>query len=291
MTQKLEDYAEALAIVAMGNWRRFDSFSWGDRPEDCERWAIIYTHHRDSGLLDLSNASVYERVLEAEEYEADVRSETHRHWARGWVAGFAIRVRDEQLQLTPAWLAYAELKMQQDVYAVLDENDFSDREYQAAIDVIQSELNGLGHDRERAGEVYGWLAENEPSELEDHDSQGPMPAAEAVERAFEAIMGPDTERDEDAAKPIYGPDDVGCFGDGAYGHVHIRCVLANLLDEHFGDVAAGLILELRGEMSDDAGEELEAIDRLNELYAPSGLRFEMIDGDLMLINEYESEEP
>ena len=45
---------------AAGNWQDFKCFVWyRDRdlkkPED---WAVIYTHNRDSGLLDQSNAAV-----------------------------------------------------------------------------------------------------------------------------------------------------------------------------------------------------------------------------------------
>lgn len=46
------------AREAAGNWKRFDCFCWDrlhdiDDPDD---WTIIYTHNRDSRLLDQSNA-------------------------------------------------------------------------------------------------------------------------------------------------------------------------------------------------------------------------------------------
>ena len=45
---------------AAGNWKNFKCFVWyRDReltkPED---WSVVYTHNRDSGLLDQSNAAV-----------------------------------------------------------------------------------------------------------------------------------------------------------------------------------------------------------------------------------------
>ena len=51
---------EDAATQAAGNWQRFNSFIWfRDREvQDAEQWAIIYTHNRDSGLLDQSNAKV-----------------------------------------------------------------------------------------------------------------------------------------------------------------------------------------------------------------------------------------
>ena len=47
---------EEAAKKAAGNWRKFESFLWFrelDRPED---WAIFYSHTRDSGLMEQSNA-------------------------------------------------------------------------------------------------------------------------------------------------------------------------------------------------------------------------------------------
>ena len=51
------------AKKAAANWQKFDSFIWfRDRDlDDADKWAIIYTHNRDSGLLDQSNASVIEQ--------------------------------------------------------------------------------------------------------------------------------------------------------------------------------------------------------------------------------------
>ena len=49
---------------ARGNWQKFDSFGWRSRPEEgAEDWAIVYTHNRDSELLDLSNAAEIDAAL------------------------------------------------------------------------------------------------------------------------------------------------------------------------------------------------------------------------------------
>src|ERR1017187_1225353 len=49
---------EDAAREAAGNWKRFESFCWFRERDldDPENWAIIYTHNRDSRLLDQSNA-------------------------------------------------------------------------------------------------------------------------------------------------------------------------------------------------------------------------------------------
>src|SRR5689334_23568010 len=90
------------AREAAGNWRSFDCFCWHRRNElkDADNWAIFYTHHRDSGLLDQSNASVIEKTLEpfTEGDDPDVVFETHSHWAVGHIDGFSLRVfRDGEI--------------------------------------------------------------------------------------------------------------------------------------------------------------------------------------------------
>lgn len=71
---------------------------------------------------------------------------------------------------------------------------------------------------------------------------------------------------------------IGCYGDGSFGHAHVRQRLADLVEEYSEDLAE----ELRGEMSDDGGEEDGALEVLNEHTANDGVVWEFVDGDLML---------
>ena len=50
---------EQAAKEMAGNWRKFQSFAWhrGHALEDAGQWAIVYTSHRDSGLLNQSNST------------------------------------------------------------------------------------------------------------------------------------------------------------------------------------------------------------------------------------------
>ena len=105
------DITEA-AKVAAGNWMKFECFVW-DRTrdlDDAENWAIVYTHHRDSGLLDQSNADAIEKAMEpfTEGDDPDVVFESHRHWAVGYIEGFSIRVFKDG-QVTEAFKAYHQL--------------------------------------------------------------------------------------------------------------------------------------------------------------------------------------
>jgi hypothetical protein len=68
----------------VGNWKRFQCFIWfRDDIDDADNWAIIYLSHRDSGLLDQSNASVIRRSLESytDGDDPDVVMESHS-WLR-----------------------------------------------------------------------------------------------------------------------------------------------------------------------------------------------------------------
>ena len=129
---------EEAAKQAAGNWRNFQCFVWyRDDINDADNWVIIYTHHRDSGLLDQSNASVIENALEpfTEADDPDAVFESHNHWAVGHIDGFSIRViRDGQI--TAAFRKYHELAEAMDVYPILDEEDYSNREYDATIENI-----------------------------------------------------------------------------------------------------------------------------------------------------------
>lgn len=177
-----EDFVTDLASELVNNHARFESFGWFDRPEDCERWTIIYTHNRDSGLLDLSNASVIDAALEPFE-GSDARQESHNHWACGWIDGWAIRVYAPDGTITPAFRAYAALKARLDDYPFLDEDDYSRREWEAALEAIEREapdtLGPLNTDA-----VFSWLWEHEQGEVENQDDQGACPSREAIERAL-----------------------------------------------------------------------------------------------------------
>ena len=103
---------EDAASEAAGNWLRFTCFVW-DRARDLhdpDNWAIIYTHNRDSGLLDLSIADAIARALTplTESDDPDVVFESHSHWAVGHVDGFSIRVHRDG-EITDAFKTYHDL--------------------------------------------------------------------------------------------------------------------------------------------------------------------------------------
>lgn len=194
-------YVEEAAVEAAGNWKRFDSFAWFrntelDKPQD---WTIVYTHHRESGLLDQSNASVFRKALApfAEGDDPDVVFESHSHWAVGHVDGFSLRVFKDD-KITEAFRVYHRLAERLDDYPILDEQDYSQREDDATYANIPLAVGSLKHEfnlpNDWADQTCGWLSEFRPSALENTDDQGGWPDEEDFLAAFSAL---EYERIED----------------------------------------------------------------------------------------------
>ena len=187
------DLKEA-AADSTGNWKRMDSFMWFRASEltDADNWAVIYTHHRDSGLLDQSNASVIRKALKAftETDNPDVVFESHSHFLVGHIDGFSIRVF-KRGRITKAFRKYHELAEQMDCYPILDEDDYSRREYEATYENIPLAAGSLKHEYELPedwqSEVFSWLSENNESSLESRDDQGGWPTEEQIKAAFNAL--------------------------------------------------------------------------------------------------------
>jgi hypothetical protein len=182
------------AAKAAGNWKRFDSFVWfRDRElDDADQWSVIYTHNRDSRLLDQSNAHVITKAMESftEGDAPDVVFESHSHWAVGHLDGFSLRVFDATGNITAAFCAYHELAERLDDYPILDESDYSNREFEATLDNIKDAAWRLKNDFDLPegweSEVYSWLSDHRSGEIENKDDQGGYPSEEALRAAFEA---------------------------------------------------------------------------------------------------------
>jgi hypothetical protein len=188
------------ADEAAGNWQRFSCFVWFRDRElaDAGKWAVIYTHNRDSGLLDQSNAALIDKELTpfTDGDDPDVVFESHSHWAVGHVDGFSIRVF-RRGQITKAFRKYHELAARIAVYPILDEMDYSNREYEATVENIAGAAWRLKNDFELpegwASEVYSWLSDNYCNEIENSSDQGGYPSEQALKRAFESLGYESTE--------------------------------------------------------------------------------------------------
>ena len=179
------DYAKELS----GNWKKFESFGWHNEPENPEDWCIVYTSNRDSGILEESNAVQFEEVL-SKFPENQCRSESHNHWAVGHVDGWAIKVYNSKGEFTGAFKAYCDLALALESYPVLNEEDYSRREYEATLENIESNRAYFLKDdapEDWPAKVFSWLWTNNQRELDSRDDQGGDPSEKAVEKALKAL--------------------------------------------------------------------------------------------------------
>ncbi len=179
---------------AAGNWQRFNCFVWFRDKElkKPEEWAVIYTHNRDSGLLDQSNASVIAKaMLPFTEGDApDVVFESHHHWAVGHIDGFSVRVF-KRGRVTKAFRTYHDLAVKMDEYPILDESDYSEREYEATYENVGESAWRLKQQfslpDDWQSDVFGWLSDHRDHALENVDDQGGWPEESDLQAAFEAL--------------------------------------------------------------------------------------------------------
>jgi hypothetical protein len=186
---------ESAAKEAAGNWQEFDCFSWHRASDlaDADNWAIIYTHNRDSDLRDQSNAETIAEVMEpfTTGKNPDVVAEHHNHGAVGWVDGYSIRVF-KRGRITKAFRTWHELQTRLADYPVLDEEDYSSREYEATVENIADAAWRVKRDYADLPEgwerdVYRWLSDHDCSEIENRDDRGGYPSEESLRRAFDAL--------------------------------------------------------------------------------------------------------
>jgi len=154
-----------------------------------ETWSlgpVIKT--RDSNNLELSNHDMLIKHLEENhpELEDDYQVTGCNHWAVGWVDHLSFKVINEDdgsptkiFHVVRDWFdALSD-------YPVADESDLSEKEYESSIANIS--YIGYHFSNGKDGweqEVYNWLSEHEPEELETHDYQGAWPSEESVYRAL-----------------------------------------------------------------------------------------------------------
>ena len=185
---------EDAATKAAGNWQDFSCFVWfrDSEIEDPQNWAIIYTHHRDSGLLDQSNAKVIAKAMATftDTENPDVVFESHNHWAVGHIDGFSLKVFRNG-EVTEAFKTYHDLAEQMADYPILDESSYSEMELEATLENLTDaawrlkDTHDLPEDWE--SQVYEWFSDNDSGAIENHDDQGGYPSQEQLETAFQRL--------------------------------------------------------------------------------------------------------
>jgi hypothetical protein len=193
---------ESAAKEAAGNWQEFDCFSWdrSNEIEDADQFCLVYTHNRDSGLLEESNAeAIHEAMMPfLDRKPCDVMEEHHNHWAVGWVDGYAIRVF-RRGRITKAFRTWHDLQSRLADYPILDEDDYSQREYETTLENIADAAWRLKREyalpTDWAFQVYRWLSDHNCSEIENSDDRGGYPSELWLRRAFDSLGFKRTEEE------------------------------------------------------------------------------------------------
>ncbi len=155
-------------------WKRAENYMG----EDLSNYYVLIGRHRDSTLLDESNWEVAKEKFGG---KPGVREASFSHWAVGWGESLLVSKDAPEDVLEAA----EEMLDGLENYPVLDEEDYSSREYKASIKNIQSIGENLK--RSEAEKVYTWLSENMDNELESVDDQGAWPSDESVKKALSEI--------------------------------------------------------------------------------------------------------
>jgi hypothetical protein len=119
----------------------------------------------------------------------DCWEESHGHWAVGHVDGFVIRVfKDEShKEVTSAWQKFCELQGSIEDYPVLDEEDYSEKEYEAAVENISEIGRSFVIDSapdDWPEQVWSWLWNNDQIQLDNGDGNGAYPSEDSVKKAL-----------------------------------------------------------------------------------------------------------
>lgn len=189
MTTTTFSALEEAAKEAVGNWSRKDSFMWWERPEHAEKWMHYTLYHRDSGLLDQSNGEYIAKALA--KYPRQVIRQSHSHFAVGWLEVLVIKVYTSRGKITAAFRKLYELqqRMSED-YFILDESDYSRRQYEATLENIAFAAHIYPQKyvlpSDWTNKVYSWFHDHD-IELGNDDDCGGYPSQEQLDAAFEAL--------------------------------------------------------------------------------------------------------
>jgi hypothetical protein len=106
------------------------------------------------------------------------------------VTAAIIRVyRRNEHGVTRAFQTWCDLQARLEDDPILDEIDYSNRQYESAIESIRARGGRLvgGHAPESwPNRVYAWLSDHNGRELEDRDDRGACPSRDAIAQALKA---------------------------------------------------------------------------------------------------------
>jgi hypothetical protein len=114
---------------AVGNWLKFNSYAQFAEMNPKTQLLIYLDSGNQSDLLDESNKQYIENALETADPD-NIELIRDSHWAVGYLNGVLITAIDNDGNETPAWRVISEIAHSLSQYPILDEDDFSRREYE-----------------------------------------------------------------------------------------------------------------------------------------------------------------
>ena len=175
--------------------------------EDPGHWCVgpvILT--RDSGLRERANATSLKAHLKSTPgIQGSWEIHTFNHWAVGWVEHLSFKVlkKGPGKKTTKVYEVIKDWFDGLSDYPVADEELLSQMKYDAAIEAIISQGSRWLKEpipEEWASEVWTWLWNNDPSELEDPDGNGAYPSVESVREALRSLGIHEEEEEEEEEK-------------------------------------------------------------------------------------------
>jgi len=175
----------------VGNWKKFGSFAWHEQPENPENWCIVYTVNRDSDLLTESNARAIDEIMKPFVDDETARAEDHNHWAYGWIRGYSIMVYKDG-EIAEAFKAWHGIQERLDNYPVMNEDDWSRREFEATLENVEQVGKRFlkdGAPDTWVSDVERMLSESEEyhNEVESRDGGGGYTSDESVQWAMKEL--------------------------------------------------------------------------------------------------------
>ena len=108
---------------------------------------IVYSHHRDSGILQESNFRSIKAYLE--KHNIQFRCVSFSHWAVGWIEQILVQEENKDA------VEYGNYVINQlEKYAIFNEDDFSELESEKVdelIEQIRNDINNLDSDESLSG--------------------------------------------------------------------------------------------------------------------------------------------
>jgi len=161
--------------------------------EDLEGYYIIYSHNRDSTLVTESN---WDTLKEMFKDNPRVRILNFNHWLCGWVECFMINGEEMTIE---DYNQILDIINRLEDYPLLDESDYSNREFESTLENISSEMHyaisdydtmkefDSMEDKEICKKVFDWLWTNDQNQLETVDDTGGFPSKESIVKALLAL--------------------------------------------------------------------------------------------------------